>query len=523
MAQILETDLTIGPSAIDAYSRLSYTMWYALAEFIDNSTQSRLNYPKIDKVLEKEGSPLVVSVDYSKINKKKTLTIRDNSIGMSKDDLVEALRIANRTKDSQGRSKYGMGMKTAACWIAKRWKIITTEYDTGEEWTAEVDVDAIVHKSSKIRLTPRKLETKKEHYTTIVLEDLNRTIQTRTEDTIKQYLGSIYRFDLAGGRLKILFNNEPITPPDEQAMDTDPEGKQYRDEFETTINGKKVKGWFGVLRHGAGGRKYAGFSLFQSGRMIQGFPNAYKPRALFGGVDEEGANNLVAQRLTGVIDLDGFHVSHTKDAILFQDDEEDLLEKFLFDKTKVFRQYAGARRGKGGSLSKEKMKDLLHSIKSEFVSGEMKDTVSSSILPPYELIAKNNKSVVNAVKEEDKVEVLHILPELKLTVYVQERSEHEPHLTIDVTAEKELIVVINRLHPYYSSLTGPEAEECLRQYIYDALAESQVVRQHGKLNPDSVRRLKNEYLRARVLRLENQALDAGEREIQLIEGAQKTG
>ena len=23
-----ETDLTIGPSAIDAYSRLSYTMWY---------------------------------------------------------------------------------------------------------------------------------------------------------------------------------------------------------------------------------------------------------------------------------------------------------------------------------------------------------------------------------------------------------------------------------------------------------------------------------------------------------------
>jgi hypothetical protein len=35
----IHTDLTIGASVIDAYSRLSYTMWFALAEFIDNSTQ----------------------------------------------------------------------------------------------------------------------------------------------------------------------------------------------------------------------------------------------------------------------------------------------------------------------------------------------------------------------------------------------------------------------------------------------------------------------------------------------------
>lgn len=523
MNKVLETDLTIGPSAIDAYSRLSYTMWYALAEFIDNSTQSRVNYPKIDKVLEKEGSPLVVSIDYNKLNKKKSLTIRDNSIGMSKDDLIQALRIANRTPDSRGRSKYGMGMKTAACWIARRWKIITTEYDTGEEWTAEVDVDAIVKEEAKIRLTPRQLESKKEHYTVIVLEDLNRTIQTRTEDTIKQYLGSIYRFDLQSSRLKLLFNNDPIVPPDDQAMDTDPEGKQYRDEFETTINGKKVKGWFGVLRHGAGGRKYAGFSLFQSGRMIQGFPNAYKPRALFGGVDEEGANNLVAQRLTGVIDLDGFQVSHTKDAILFQDDEEDLLEKYLFEKTKTFRQYAGARRGKGSTLTRERVKDLLDSMKSEFTSGELKDKITSSLLPPFELIAKNNKNVVGSVQEDDKVEVLQVLPNLKLTVAVQERSENDPHLTIDVSADKELIVVINRLHPYYSSLSSVEAVECLRQYIYDALAEYGVVQQAGKLNPDSVRRLKHEYLQARVVRLENQLTEAAEREIELIDGTKKAG
>ena len=55
-----ETDLEIGTGAIEAYSRLSYTMWHAIAEFIDNATQSRTNYDRIiDEVLASEGTPLV--------------------------------------------------------------------------------------------------------------------------------------------------------------------------------------------------------------------------------------------------------------------------------------------------------------------------------------------------------------------------------------------------------------------------------------------------------------------------------
>src|SRR5207253_4361294 len=95
-----EADLTIGPSAIDAYSRLSYTMWYALAEFIDNTTQSRLNYESVvDEVLRVEGGPLTVEITHDRI--KKEIAIKDNSIGMRKEDLIEALRIAYPTKDSK--------------------------------------------------------------------------------------------------------------------------------------------------------------------------------------------------------------------------------------------------------------------------------------------------------------------------------------------------------------------------------------------------------------------------------------
>jgi hypothetical protein len=117
-------ELTIGSGAIKNYARMPYTMWFALAEFIDNSTQSRLNYPDlVDEALKKEGTPLTVEIKYNVTQRE--LTIIDNSIGMTKDDLIAALKIANPTKDSKGRSKYGMGMKTAACWIGNKWKIET--------------------------------------------------------------------------------------------------------------------------------------------------------------------------------------------------------------------------------------------------------------------------------------------------------------------------------------------------------------------------------------------------------------
>ncbi len=105
-----ETELFIGPEAIIGYSRLPYTIWYALAEFIDNSTQARMNYANvIDDVLRGEGSPLVIEITYDRI--RRTLEVKDNSIGMTEQDLRNALRIAKPTVDSRGRSRYGMGME----------------------------------------------------------------------------------------------------------------------------------------------------------------------------------------------------------------------------------------------------------------------------------------------------------------------------------------------------------------------------------------------------------------------------
>jgi len=508
----IETDLEVGPNAISNYSRLSYTMWHALAEFVDNSTQSRFNYSGIiEDVLKSESTPLTVKISYERLKADREIVIEDNSIGMNDKTLVAALKIAQPTKDSRGRSKYGMGLKTAACWIGARWQVVTCEWDSGKEWTADFDVEGVAHHGKKIILTPRTVD-KSKHGTKVIIRDLHRHIQAKTEDNIRSYLGSMYRFDIEDGSLKLFFNNEEIHSPQALEFDVDHAGQPMKRQLpETIIHGKKVCGWVAVLRKG--GRKFGGFSLFQERRQIQGFPTAWKPRSIFGGVDEEGANNLVAQRLCGLIELDGFKVSHTKDAILFDHDEEEQLEKLLVDATKDYRDYATKRRGTPGQpWAREKIKDLLEGMQKEFTSPEMQDAIKHSPLPGLDTITKNNENQVASLAPEDTVATWQPYPELRVIVALQARSEHDPYLTIQAAAEAGTIyVIINNLHPYYCDIQSSDAaEECLRQYIYDAIAEYRVSKSAMQVVPNSVRRMKSDLLRVQSIRIENVA--AAERE-----------
>jgi hypothetical protein len=508
-------------------------MWYALAEFVDNSTQSRLNYERVvDEVLQTEGKPLQIDITYNKTARE--IRVEDNSIGMNKETLIDALKIAAPTKDSKGRSRYGMGMKTAACWLGRKWKIVTCEWGSGIEWTAEVDVEAIAYHGARVPLTPRAVGTD-DHYTKIIITEMRRNIQARTESTLMDYLGSMYMFDLKpieGGAVppvKITYNTAEIAAPSEYEWDTDPDGKPYLREIPegTKIGTKSISGWVGVLKKG--GRKYGGFSLFQNRRQIQGFPNAWKPRSIFGGVDDEGANNLVSQRLTGVLLFDhDFSVSHTKDAILFDDAEEDQLEKFLVELTKDYRLRAVQRRGDriGRIWSGEKLRELIEGLKPEFMSTEMKDAVNTAQLPPIDAIVASNRQRVDELAEADTAAVFPVTGELTVKVSIREVSEYEPYVTISTGAEAGVIhVLINGLHPYYQTLETQEAiEECITQFTYDAVAEYRA----GNLIaspvlPDSVRSLKDGLMRVRIHQNENANFRVQREAVAALEQDMSTG
>lgn len=498
-------DFEIGPSAISAYSRLNYVMWYALAEFVDNSTQSRLNYGGIiDDVLNAEGVPLRVDVDYDRQNR--ILRIRDNSIGMTRDKLIAALKIARPTPDSTGRSKYGMGLKTAACWIGNKWSVTTCEWDSGDEWTATVDVPAIVGGNARIPLSLRHVD-KSSHYTEVKIWDLNRQIQKRTEETIMTYLGSMYRMDIRGKRLVLLFNGNPVPLPEERDIAKYDDGTEAKENFRTTIGDKPVHGWFGVYLDG--GRKFGGFALIQHDRQIRGYPDAWKPRAVFGGVDDEGSNTLVAQRLTGEIVLDDFDVSHTKDAILFRGAEEEDLEKFLAENTQKLKAFATSmRKGQRGTpWSRERVSELLQGMRQEFGSSEIRDVVDEAVLPPLSIIQDTNRKQLAALETGDMLWSLEVGAGITVRVFLQDRSANDPHLTIASDTGNIVNIIINQQHPYYLEIDSTErADEIIRQYIYDGVSEYRVLQRTAAQQPDAIRRLKDQLLRAKITRLQNQHL-----------------
>lgn len=516
-------DFEIGPGAAKAYARLNYKMWFALAEFVDNSTQSRINYGGIiDDVHAAEATILKVEIDYDKVNR--VITIKDNCIGMTRTDLVNALKVAQRTVDSVGRSKYGMGMKTAACWIGPHWSVRTCEWDSGEEWTAEVDVDAVSDRGAKIPLQWREVP-KDQHYTIVTIKNVRRHIQKRTEENIIQFLGSMYRYDLKNKRLLLLFNGNPILPPmEELTFARLPDNTEAREEFTTTIGGKPVTGWFGVLE--TGGRKYGGFSLFQNERQIRGYPEGWKPKSVFGGEIDEGGNSLVSQRLTGEICMDGFEVSHTKDEILYNNSEEEELEQFLATATEKLKRYATTMRkaGRAGSgrtpWDIERAKDLAREMGKEFNAPETSDA-TKLILPPIDVLKNSSQRQSETITDDEVVETFQ-LEDLKVRLCFSSKSENDPHLTIYPPQKGHLDVIVNQLHPYYSEIDNPErVDELVRQFIYDGIAEYFVQEKTSRREPDAIRKLKDNLLRAKLTRLQNE--NAASQEFELSKLSDVTG
>ncbi len=87
--------IKVGISSLRNYQRMDYNLHYALGEFIDNSFQAYIDNEKIlKKLLKKRSEKLTIKIDYDK--KSKTLSVLDNSSGISKDRMEEALAVGRQ-------------------------------------------------------------------------------------------------------------------------------------------------------------------------------------------------------------------------------------------------------------------------------------------------------------------------------------------------------------------------------------------------------------------------------------------
>jgi Histidine kinase-, DNA gyrase B-, and HSP90-like ATPase len=501
----MSIQLVIGPEAISSYQRLSYTPWHAIAEFVDNSTQSYLdNKAVLDEQLQKEGRPFEVSVVYEPNQANGMLRVSDNAMGMSYAELGRALHIAVPPVNRSGRSRYGMGMKTAAFWIGKKWAIHTKKLGETQAHEVTIDVDRIVSaRDLDLGYRARPDQDPDRHYTIIEVSDHYRKFQGRTLGKIAEFLRSMYRKDLETKQVRLLWRGQELAWEgfDSRLM-TASDGSLYKKEFLFEVDNKVVLGWVGILKHGEGGRVEAGFSVIQAKRVIHGWPEAWRPSSIYG---PYGTNDLVNQRLVGELELDGFEVSHTKDSIQWRGEEEEQVERKLKERVGDYRTIASKRRGAGDQRgpAEADIKIAVSELEKELDSPELVDQINLSIgvVPPTAALIASREKVINSVVETRTPtleRVIKTTPPLTIKLFLgADLSERDAYVYQEATKPTEIIVTVNQNHPFWTTqLRGPEAVlEYLRQCTYDALAEWQASNRVSRFDADTIKWLKDGFLR----------------------------
>lgn len=491
--------MVVGIEVIRSYKRLSYTPWYALAEFVDNSTQAYFNNKEVlDKHFKKKGERLIVDINYDRGQNR--ITIKDNSIGMSKTDLTSALKIGIPPANDGERSKYGLGLKTAACWFGNIWTIETKKLGETVGYSVVVDVEKVAEGDSHALTTQTFTKDPEEHYTIITITALNRQYRGKTLTKIKDFLTSMYRFDFDDIGLILKWQHRELQWEGfNKRFYITQDGKPYKKEISFEIGNKKIHGWVGVLAKGS--RKDAGFSIIQNKRIIKGWPSAYKPDSVFGDQDL-GTNDLINQRVVGELYMDGFAVSHTKDSILWQDDEEEQINEQLGEACKDAMLLAQTLRVRAISddKSEEYRIQAIDKFESELKSSEIKDKLFNQDIPDERAISiSNNRIVVSASADAPSLEVNigDELESINTKLYFRKISEFEPYVTIEPSIEKNSVtVIINLLHPYWEELKSYETIlSFVRHCVYDGLAEWRASKRTGRINHDTVKYIKDMLLR----------------------------
>ena len=315
-----------GVGILSVLSHLNYQPWFAIAEFVDNSIQSFLDYREDIQRIDGNEAKLRVAIELDS-SEGGRLIVRDNAAGIHERDYPYAFRPAEVPTNTTGLSEFGMGMKSAACWFSPNWTVRTSALGELEEKTVHFDISQIVEDNLEELIVESRPSQPKAHFTEIILSNLHKPPQGRTIGKIREHLASIYRVFIRDGLLELRFSDEVLTysqpkilcAPFYERASGPP--RLWRKEIDFDFGtGLRARG-FAALREKAS-TSHAGFALFRRNRLIQGSADeGYRPKLIFG-----NPNSYTYQRLFGELHLEGFNVSHTKDGFQWDENEEPFLE-----------------------------------------------------------------------------------------------------------------------------------------------------------------------------------------------------
>lgn len=486
--------LNIGSQTLLRYADLDYDEWYAMSEFVDNSLHSFLQHKPDLEALGYNICNVHISIDR---DESEAINIHDDSGGIHKDEFQRLLSLGIKKEQCDVQlSEFGMGMKTAAFWFGRHIEIETKHFTSDECFSITIDLDKL-GTENEVQIKPVRASSNHKGYTKIRITQLNRSL-SRKKSKIKEALASIYRKYIETEQININFEGETLRPYTFTLLKQADGSELRKDVIITLKNGKKAKGWLGVMD--VGKTVYSGFSVYRNNRLIQGYPdNAWRPIELFG--QEGGSNSRKNQTLVGELDMTEFQVAHTKNKVNFVGDEDAEFRKILKEefaeiqregnKTKAERSEQEHQAEPRTQIAKKDLERFFQQPENtditsiEFISPTIKSKAPEKVRELY-----NNSDPYIDWKDLANTQIA------KGVLIYHFKDATLPYMIMD-TIDEILCVCINIDHPYYiiKDISTESQLEYVTNCIFDALTEDHNIRKYGTYTPEDARITKDLFMK----------------------------
>ncbi len=499
-----------GIGVLALFPHMNYKTWFALGELVDNALASyQKNRSRLEAANPEYQFRVVIELDGVDGG---ALRVWDNAAGISAEDYDRAFVTAEPPPDATGLSQFGIGMKSASCWFAKRWMVRSKALGEGVERTIEFDVPKIVAEGVEELDAFEGLAAPTDHYTELRLWDFNRPVQGRTLGKIKEHLAGMYRVFLRRGDLELKFNDELLEYTEPSVLvapiwnDKDAAPITWRKDIGFALpSGEQVSG-FAAIRE-TGSTTKAGFALFRNERLVMGSADdTYRPPEIFG-----ASNKFRFQRVFGELHLEGVDVTHTKDGFIWGDREplflDELRSALDTDDLPLLRQAENHRVRAATETARSIANQALAStaaavattgdIVARQTQAEPEDTPDPVSLPPAD--AMSARVIEVRIRDEIWEVSIELSADESVTEWLSITERQEPS---NKTDRRRLGIRMSLTHPFMVSfldVEGDVIEPLLRLAVAIGLAEV-AAREAGAKMAGAVRRNMNELLRTLAVR-----------------------
>ena len=472
------------------YRDLPYDPWFAIAELVDNSTQSFQDFK------EELQSTLEVKITYDP--KSRFIQVWDNAMGMDESDLTRAVVLGERPPNPVGRCEYGMGMKTSCCWLGRKWHIRTKRKGQPYELELRIDVEALAESDGSVDAVKRAKPVQ-EHYTIVEVSELYHEFKGRTLGKIKGYLAEIYRFDIDKGWLDLRWNDEPLAYSLPEFYH-DENGREWKKDFEIDIRGKKVAGWVAIMF--PGDLSKSGFNCYRRGRLIK---DRWKPERVF----PPKPGHLLHQRLTGELMMDAFGVTHLKNDFKWGEIDQDEFIDALWQEVKDYRDKAVRIRhddtSEVGAAIEFAGEEIKVALESPELVNALEVTAQAINLPPTqspELLAERMEQMKRTPFPAVAWNLRYKGGLAGRVFFPRDASPQDHYLMVDTSPDgKTLDIIVNVNHPFvhrFEDLSQESFQMYVTVLIIEALTEWVMRKEKGDVAPvQEYRRLMDLLLRTK--------------------------